>query len=111
MKLTELATLLDAEIVNTGDTDKEIRGGYAGDFLSFVMSRAPSDSAWFTVMSNVNVAAVAYMSEVGCVVLCEGVTPEQALIERCKKESINLLKTALDIYGAAAKLAVYESKL
>lgn len=111
MKLNELANLLDAEIGNAGDAGKEIRGGYTGDFLSFVMSRAPSDCAWFTVMSNVNVAAVAYMSEVGCVVICEGVNPEQALVERCKKENINLLTTALDSYRAAAKLAVYESKL
>ena len=111
MKLDELATLFDAEILNKGDTEKEICGGYAGDFLSFVMSGAPSGCAWFTVMSNVNVAAVAYMSEVGCVVVCEGVHPEQALVERCQKEHINLLKTALDVYGAAAKLAVYESKL
>lgn len=111
MKLQFLTSLLNAEVVNAGNLDKEIKGGYAGDFLSFVMSRASADCAWFTVMSNVNVAAVAHMTEVGCVVICEGVSPEPALIDRCNKENINLIKTALDVYGAATKLALYENKL
>lgn len=111
MKAEELAKLLDAQAVCAGADDKEIRGGYCGDFLSFVMGKAPADAAWFTVMSNVNVAAVAYMADVGAVVLCEGVRPDDLLAERCGKEGIPLLITPLDAYHAAARLARYEDRV
>lgn len=111
MKLAELAKVLEAEIVVEGNPEKEITGGHAGDFLSFVMSRAPEGCVWFTVMSNVNVAAVAYMADVGAIVLCDGIKPEPPLTERCVKENINLLTTELDTYGAACRLALYENQL
>lgn len=110
MKLHELASLFNAEIINCGNADLDIKGGYAGDFLSFVMSRAAEGCAWFTVMSNINVAAVAYMAEVGAIVLCESVTPDPALIERCRKEGINIIKTPLNVFDAVTKLALYEDK-
>lgn len=104
MKLTNIIEKLNATAINVGDPDREISGGYAGDFLSFVMGKAPEDCAWFTVMSNVNVAAVALLAEVGVVVLCEGVHAEEALLERVRKENFNLIETPLDIYSAIVKL-------
>ncbi|MFA5449260.1 MAG: hypothetical protein WC292_02310 [Clostridia bacterium] len=101
MNVAELAKILGAEFKATGDVSRVVSGGYAGDFLSFVMGRAPEDSAWLTVMSNINVAAVAILAEVSVIVLCEGVKAETPLIARCKEKNINLLETALDIFSAA----------
>ena len=42
--------------------------GYAGDLLSWVMSHATAGDAWVTIMSNINVAAVASLTEVACVI-------------------------------------------
>lgn len=103
MKLREIAEKLDAKVINA-DLDREVTGGYAGDFLSFVMGKAPEDAAWFTVMSNINVAAVALLAGVGAVVLCEGVHAEEGLINRVKNEGINLIETPLDIYSAIVRL-------
>ena len=58
MKLSELKTKLCARVLYMPDPEREADGGYCGDFLSFVMQRAPENSVWFTVMTNVNVAAV-----------------------------------------------------
>lgn len=104
MKLSKIIEKLNATAINVGDPNREITGGYAGDFLSFVMGKAPEDCAWFTVMSNVNVAAVALLAGVGVVVLCEGVHAEEPLLERVRKENFNLIETPLDIYSAVVKL-------
>lgn len=104
MKLKEIIGLLGAAEVNVAEPDREITGGYAGDFLSFVMGRAPEGCAWFTVMSNVNVAAVALLAGVGAVVLCEGVHAEEGLLARARREGVNLIETPLDIYGAIVRL-------
>ena len=105
----ELSKLLKAEII-CGDGGKKITAGYCGDFLSFTVSRAPSCCAWFTVISNVNVAAVALLAEVSAVVLCEGIRPDEALVARCGAEGIGLMVTALSVFGAAVLLGGLNSK-
>ncbi|MDR1939726.1 MAG: hypothetical protein LBQ40_02905 [Clostridiales bacterium] len=99
----KLIEILNAETINFSE-NREITTGYCGDFLSFVISKAPVGAAWFTVMSNVNVAAVALLAEVPAVVLCEGVKPDEGLSARCKAEGINLISTELDAYGASVIL-------
>lgn len=103
MKLEELVKRLDAEVLNAAEPLREIEGGYCGDFLSFVMSRAPGGSAWFTVMSNVNVIAVAVLAEVGAVVLCEGVRPDPAMLEKARSENITVIATKLPAFEAVLR--------
>ncbi len=108
MKITELIEILSATTVNLNE-NAEISGGYAGDFLSFVMGKAPEGSAWFTVMTNVNVAAVALLAEVGVVVLCENAKSDDALKARAIKEKINLIETKLDIFSAIKAYVKHEN--
>lgn len=105
MILKELAGALNAKIVTSPDPERQITGGYAGDFLSFVMGKAPEGAAWFTVMANVNVAAVAHLADVAVVVICEGVHADESLIARASRENINVLETELDIYNAAVSFS------
>ena len=44
MKLSELKTKLCARVLYMPDPEREADGGYCGDFLSFVMQRAPENS-------------------------------------------------------------------
>ncbi|MDR3262738.1 MAG: hypothetical protein LBT30_00325 [Clostridiales bacterium] len=104
MKVSRLAEILNAEIINLSE-DREIETGYCGDFLSFAMSRLPSNSAWFTVMSNANVAAVAVLTEAAAIVVCENVRPDENLSARCKTEGLNLLIVAYPAYECAVKLS------
>ncbi len=57
-------------------------GAYVGDLLSWVMGRAGSNSAWITIMSNVNVAAVAVLAELSMIILAENVKPDADLLKR-----------------------------
>jgi hypothetical protein len=104
MTINDLITKLDAKTVVLGNGNREISTGYCGDFLSFVIGRAPKDCAWFTVMTNVNVAAVAHLAEVAVVVLCEDCSPDENLINRAKTQNINLIVTKHDIFSAVLKV-------
>ena len=84
--------------------DRQVTGAYAGDLLSWVMGRAGQDSAWLTIMSNQNVAAVALMADVACVVLTEGVRPDEGLLRRAREKEVNLLGAGEDTYTAACRL-------
>lgn len=83
---------------------KPVTGGYAGDLLSWVMGRAKPGSAWVTIMSNQNVAAVAVLADVSCVILSEGVKPDEALLLRAETEKIALLGSGRDTFSVCAAL-------
>ena len=104
MTVQLLADELDLTVFNMDDPDRTVDGGYCGDLLSWVMGRAPADGAWLTIMSNVNVAAVAALADVVCVVLAEGVVPDAPLQSKAELQGINLLGTELSVYDCAVKL-------
>ena len=104
MTVKELVQILDAKVYNLDDEMREVTSGYAGDFLSAVMGKAPTDSAWFTIMNNVNVCAVATLAEVAVVVLCEGVEPDEPLLNKVKMQGVNLIAVKEDIFGAVKKV-------
>lgn len=105
MTVQQLADRLGLTVFHMADPDRAVTGGYCGDLLSWVMGRAPMDGAWMTIMSNVNVAAVAALTDVSCVILTEDVTPDEPLLQKAKTQGINLLGTGLSTYECAAKLA------
>ncbi|MCL2062734.1 MAG: serine kinase [Firmicutes bacterium] len=98
MKVSQIAPLIDADTVVAGDGKKEVSSVYAGDFLSRVMGKAPADCIWLTVMANVNVAGVAVLAEIPAIVLCEGVKPDEMLVQKCLSENIALFTTQKSVY-------------
>lgn len=105
MTVQQAAARLGWTEFHLADPERRVSGGYAGDLLSWVMGRAGQDCAWFTIMSNQNVAAVALMADVSCVVLTEGVRPDADLLRRAGEKGVNLLGTAEDTFTAAVRLA------
>lgn len=105
MKINEIAEILGAHIVSLYEPEREITSGYAGDLLSFVMGRAPENCAWFTVMNNANVAAVALLADISVIVICEGVLPDENLEKKAKSQKVNLLTTNLSVFDAIKKFA------
>ena len=105
MTVKELAESLNLEILCMPDETREIRGGYAGDLLSWVMGRANSGDAWVTIMSNINIAAVAALTDVACIILAEGVTAEEKVIEVAKEKGINLLSSERNTFELCGLLA------
>ena len=85
MTTKELMEALSLTPFSLPAPDRPVAGGYAGDLLSWVMGRADEDCAWLTIMSNQNVAAVALMADVSCVILTEGVVPDEELLRRDKE--------------------------
>ena len=96
---------LNASPINIADADREIDGVYIGDLLSWVMGRAKTDNAWITIMSNINVIAVATLVDTACVILAEGVTLDDAAVSAAKAKDINIISTELTAYDAAIKLS------
>lgn len=104
MKVSEFAQKSGFSVFSQGE-DRGIESGYCGDFLSNIISRAPDSCAWLTVMNNVNVAAVATLIDCACIVLCEGVAPDDAFAARAKQLGLWVLGAQENVFEAAKKVA------
>lgn len=105
MTVQELIDRTGFEPILLSEADREVTGGYAGDLLSWVMGRAKEGDCWITIMSNVNVAAVAQLADVACVVFAEGVRPDETLLQAAKTHRVNLLLTREDTFTACRMTA------
>lgn len=85
--------------------DREIGGVYIGDLLSWVMGRAEPDDLWITIMSNINVIAVATLADTSAILLAEGVTLDEEVLNTAMAKGVNILSTKLTAYEAAKKTA------
>ncbi len=91
-------------IAAKGHLDKEIKGAYCGDLLSWVMGNGEPDQAWITVQVHMNVIAVAVLREFSCIVIADGANVPEEVIERAEEEGIPLLESNLPVYDTAKKL-------
>ena len=104
MTVSELAQALSLNVIAMPDPDRTVSGCYVGDLLSWVMGRAQADEAWVTIMSNQNVAAVAALSDVSCVIFAEGVKPDPDLLKKAEVQGINLLGSEKSSFRIAVEL-------
>lgn len=103
MKVSELLAH-GFESVALPDDSREIDGVYIGDLLSWVMGRAQMDNAWITIMTNVNVIAVASLADTACVILAEGVEMPEDLVQTALDKDVNILRSSEPIYETAIRL-------
>ena len=103
MNVRELSFELNAKEVCLSNPNREIADLFAGDLLSYAMANAPADCAYFTIMNNVNVAAVASCTDMAVIVVCDNVKADKNLTDAVFREGLNLIETKLDIASAVIK--------
>lgn len=108
MKVKDLLGSGEFKAVSLPEEEREINGVYIGDLLSWVMGRARADNAWITIMSNINIVAVASLADTACIILAEGVELDKAVIETAEAKGVNILRTDLPAYEAAMALSRFE---
>ncbi len=105
MTVKDLASADGFKAITLPCGEREICGVYIGDLLSWVMGRASSDEAWITIMSNVNILAVASLADTSCIILAEGVTLSEDIIDTANEKEINILSSEKSIYDIAVHLS------
>lgn len=105
MTVNELSSREEFSAVSMPEGEREISGVYIGDLLSWVMGRAKADNAWITIMSNINIAAVASLADTACIILAEGVTLEPEVAETAGAKGVNILSTKMPAYETAVLLS------
>ncbi len=87
-----------------GNVNSEFEGVYVGDLLSRAMSRVEAGNLFVTIMANVNVIAVASLTEAAAVVLCEEVELPDDALAAAEKNDITVLSTPLSAYEFCCRI-------
>ena len=105
MTVKELCEKCSFEPVYLAEEERNVSGVYACDLLSWVIGRADEDAALVTVMTNVNVIAVAAMADLSCVVLSEGVKLDANALDKAKQNGIPVLSSDKTTYETCVILS------
>lgn len=101
MTVREFAEAQNLNVLVDADLSREIGGGYCGDLLSWVMSRAQSDDCWFTVMGNINAIAVSVLTDCACIVLCENAPLDDDAKRKAEQQGVNILSSDKNAFTLA----------
>lgn len=104
MRIDEMISALSLRPLSLPEPEREIQGAYVGDLLSWVMGNGQADMVWVTIMTNINVVAVASLIDFSAVILAEGCVPDDDVIAAAKQRGINLLVSERSSYEVCVAL-------
>jgi len=105
MKVRDLINSLNLKILaGEKGLEKDVKGVYCCDLLSWVMSHAKSQNAWITVQIHTNIVAIASLLELSCIIIPENIEVEENTLEKANDENIPILQSDLNSYKLCVKL-------
>ncbi|WDC84844.1 DRTGG domain-containing protein [Caloramator sp. mosi_1] len=105
MKVRDIVNSLKLKVLAGEEgLDKEVKGVYTCDLLSWVMSHGKQNNAWITVQIHPNIIAVATLLEFSCIIIPEDIEVEDVTINKANEENIPVLQSNLNAYELCVEL-------
>lgn len=83
--------------------NKNISEVYICDLLSMAMAGVKDGNLWITVHTNINIVAVASLTNAACVVIPEAIPVEQTTVKRAEEQGIILIQAPHSSYEIAIR--------
>ena len=77
---------------------------YIGDMLSVVMSHAKEGDVWLTVQTNVNIVAVSALVGIACIIVVEGMEPDEDAVSKANEQGVTILKSEETAFSLACRI-------
>ncbi len=104
MLVCELADKLSLQILCKGDMTKEINGCYCSDLLSHCMSNIDSGNLWVTVQVNINIVAIAVLTDLSAIIVSQAMSVDDDVIIKAQEEGITILGTDMPSYELCTQI-------
>ena len=110
MKISEVATILEAEVLTGEDMlDCEVHSACGSDMMSDVLAYVKEEGILLTGLINVQVIRTVLMMDMSCVVFVRGKRPPEGIIEFAADSGVAVLQTELPMFESCGRL--YEAGL
>lgn len=87
-----------------GNEERDVTGCHIGDLLSLVMSKAQPGDAWITIQGNINVPAVASLTDAAMVIIAEGIQLDEGAKKRAESEGISVYSSENSAFFLACQV-------
>ncbi|HEY5584979.1 MAG TPA: DRTGG domain-containing protein [Ruminiclostridium sp.] len=104
MTFEEFIKNIDGKTLTQSKNELKIENIYICDLLSWVMSHAQKGDAWITVLTNVNVSAVAVMTDVACVIIPEGIEVEELTLKKANENGITIVSSQYSAFEISKRV-------
>ena len=98
-------TVYEASVTENDSGEREITGCYIGDLLSWVMSKAQPGNVWITVQTNINILAVATLTDTACIVIPEDIKVDDMTLKKANVQEISIYQSSKTSYQLAKELS------
>lgn len=88
----------------TGNKSREVRGVYTCDLLSHAALNVRKGDAWITVINNINIAAVAAITNAACVIIPESIEIPDLVKDKAIARGITVISSPHTAYETAVKI-------
>lgn len=83
--------------------DKSISGVYICDLLSMAMTGVKDGNLWITVHTNINIVAVASLTNASCIVIPESIPVEEQTVKRAEQHGVILVQAPHGSYEISVR--------
>ena len=105
MKVSEIISLLDAELIYGDDLlDREVFSACGSDLMSDVLAYVKEQAVLLTGLVNPQVVRTAEMMDMKCIVFVRGKSPDLGMIDLAQDMGIPLLKTKCEMFTSCGIL-------
>jgi len=104
VKISEIASALDAEICRSEFEDVEVSGAYTSDLLSDVMAHAKEGGALITIQAHKNTVAVSTLANITVIIICNSRPLPDDMLEAAKDEGIAVIRTKENQFTVSGKI-------
>jgi len=107
MTVHDICEKLNLEVVAQGDMSRNIEGCYCSDLLSHCMSNIVKDNLWVTVQVNLNIVAIAVLTDLSAIIISQDMNVDSSVINKAKEENVTILKSTMPSYELCLEIGKF----
>lgn len=105
MTVNDIINKVNLEILTKfKDSNTDVTDVYISDLLSHVIANCIEGSIWITILTNLNVPAVAHLTGASLVIIPEDITVEENTLKKAESKDILICSSKLTAYELAVKI-------
>ena len=80
-----------------------IKGVYVCDMLSHAMAKVKDGDIWITVHTNINIVAVAHLTNASCIIIPESIKVDEVTLNKAEEQNIIIISASHTSYDICTR--------
>ena len=91
---------------NRAAEETSIKGVYTCDLLSHAMAKVNDGDMWITVHTNINIVAVAHLTNASCIVVPENINVDIVTLQKAEEQGVIVVSASHSAYEICTRFFI-----